>query len=358
MSKMKPWDLGDDESVFRDPPKEKIREYKQKEHNKRQKTIAKIVGENLAAYVCLLAVVLLVGFIWTDIKLFTSISKFVGDAFVTVVLYILVDFCASYIGTKSGKVDDEYLKVHKEYIDLREEVRKTGIAMMEVFCDWQVDVEFEFYIRKRCKAIDINYKEYIKKYRSKTLAELKSEFPVDKAAKIFALNQAKRIELTPDILLTDGKVRSERGGVPISGEEYVEKHTTGWQHIALTALFAIITAVPVFELAKEVSLAMVIYTIFKVAFMFYRMYRGYNRGTKGYNTIEPKHLQVKIKYLNLYLEFINKKIYLTLTDEYGKHIEKGDFDGTKDGTDEQADLKGNREDQSRGKLYDGATASV
>ena len=50
--------------------------------------------------------------------------------------------------------------------------------------------------------------------------------------------------------------------------------------------------------------------------MLYRMYSGYARGAKGYNAIEPKHLQDKIKYLGLYLEFLEKKIYLTLKDKY------------------------------------------
>ena len=139
---------------------------------------------------------------------------------------------------------------------------------------------------------------------------------VAKAANIFALNQVKHIELTPDILLTDGKVRNERGGVSICGEEYVEQHTIGWKHILVTAFFAIVAAIPVINLIREFSVAMLIYTIFKIALMLYRMYSGYARGAKGYNAIEPKHLQDKIKYLGLYLEFLEKKIYLTLKDKY------------------------------------------
>ena len=50
--------------------------------------------------------------------------------------------------------------------------------------------------------------------------------------------------------------------------------------------------------------------------MLYRMYRGWSRGAKGYNTVEPKHLQDKIKYLYLYLEFLDKKIYKELGDRY------------------------------------------
>ena len=56
--------------------------------------------------------------------------------------------------------------------------------------------------------------------------------------------------------------------------------------------------------------------IFKITLMLYRMYQGYSRGAKGFNSVEPKHLQAKIKYLYLYLEFLDKKIYLELADKY------------------------------------------
>ena len=86
---------------------------------------------------------------------------------------------------------------------------------------------------------------------------------------------------------------------------------------------------------------MVIYTIFKIALMAYRMYRGYSRGAKGYNTVEPKHLQDKIKYLYLYLEFLDKRIYETLGDKYNVAIyEKAvDYSGERV---ENCDLTGER----------------
>ena len=74
----------------------------------------------------------------------------------------------------------------------------------------------------------------------------------------------------------------------------------------------------------------VIYTVFKLAMMSYRMYRGYMRGAKGFNTVEPKHLQAKIKYLYLYLEFLQKKIYLSLAGKYNIYAE-----GANDGEDQR-----------------------
>ena len=118
------------------------------------------------------------------------------------------------------------------------------------------------------------------------------------------------------MLMTDGRVRNERGNVPESGEEYVDKHTTGAGHIIKTALFAIAAALPAIELVREFSVGMLIYTMFKIALMLYRMFSGFSEGAKAFNSVEPKHLQIKIKYLYLYVEFIEKKIYLELADRY------------------------------------------
>lgn len=315
----KPWDL--DDEVFHEPDAEEMKIRRHKERNKKQKGMMKVVGENLAAYACVMIIILLVGMIWTDIGVFIDVTSFISDALLTVMLFILADVCMAQIGTRGGKYDDEYIKLHEEYLTLRDTVRGMGLALMDVFCDWQIDVEYEFYMRKQCKLLKIDYQDYSEKYSKMTLEELKGALRVDLAAKVFALNQVKPIELNCDILMTDGKVRGERGGVPEGGEAFVERHTIGVGHILTTAVFGIIAAVPVFTLTQDISVGRIIYTIFKLAMMCYRMYSGYNRSAKGYNTIEPKHLQAKIRYLHLYVEFLQKKIYLSLQEKYNIHSE-------------------------------------
>lgn len=332
-----------DDDIFRDLSRDERRTERQKEHNDRQKRIAKVVGENFATFGLFAVMVLMIGSIWTEFGIFTDWQKFLSEALVTIVLYILADFYAASLGTLGGKLDDDYVKNHEEYLTLRQTVRNAGVVLMDMFCDWQIDVEYEYYIRRRCKALKIDYKEYVEKYSKMSLEELSDMFthkgeekpkfkitrPIstgiavykyakqsDDAKNIFYLRSIQHIELTPELLLTDGRVRNKRGGVSMSGEEYVEKHTVGAKHIFATALFAIIAAIPVVKLAQEFTLAMLIYTIFKIALMLYRMYAGYSRGAKGYNSIDPLRLQSQMHYLNLYMEFLNKKIYLSLKDKY------------------------------------------
>ena len=328
------FDLEKKDEISRD----EYREFKQREHNRKQKHLAKTIGENFATYSLVAIIALMIGSIWSEVGIFSNWRKFIGDALVTVVLYILADVCASYIGTQGGKLDDDYIKNHTEYLDIRERVRRKGIALMNVFCDWQIDLEYEFYQRKKCKEAKIDYNEYMKNYHGKTLEELQVMFPIEKvkgqsaktkifgavqnaktstrAAKIFMLNRIEHIELTPDILLTDGMVRNRRGDVGMSGEEYVEKHTIGKGHIVITALIAIIAAVPAFTLAQEFTVGAIIYTVFKIALLLFRMYAGFNRGAKAFNSVEPKSLQDKIKYLYLYLEFVENRTFEKLMDKY------------------------------------------
>lgn len=295
------WSL--DEKVTKDD----LKNDKKKDFNERQKSIAKIIGENLAAYVCVLIFLLLIGFIWTDFGINLSLMPFLSDSLVSILLFVLADICMAQIGARVGKLDSEYIKVHGEYISLRKTVIDAGITLMDAFCDWQIDVEYEGYVKKQCKALEIDYADYRDKYLGKNLSELKALLPVSKVAAVYALTQSKRIELTPDMLLSDGRVRSVRGGLGMSGEEYVEKHTIGPIHLFVTALFAILAAIPVFELTNDPSIGRIIYTVFKLAVMSYRMFIGYSRGARGYNSVELKYLQAKMRYLHLYLEYLKDK---------------------------------------------------
>ena len=302
---MKPWELGDD-SVFREPSKSEINEIKQKDFNNKQKYFVKLIGDNLASYACVLIVILLIGFIWTDIGISLSWTEFLVDSLISVVLFIVAEYLTSKLGTNGGRLDNTYIKIHKEFLALRQTVIDAGISLMERFCESQIDVEYESYIRKKCKAYKIDYNEYVEKYSKMTLTELQKLFNKSGALAIVTLNQTARIELTPDMLLTDGKVRGERGGIPVSGEEYIEKHTTGVLHILLTAITGVLAAMPSFAFTDDFSPGRVIFTIFKLSMLLFRMYSGYSRGARAFNTVEPRHLQVKIKYLNLYLEFLDE----------------------------------------------------
>jgi hypothetical protein len=295
------WNIDDNIS------KDELKKDRQKDITRRQKAMAKMIGENLASFACVAILIILVSFIWTDIGIFVNLTSFLTDAALTIVLYVLADLCMTRSGTAGGKLSDEYVNLHREYLTLRETVRQAGLSMMESFCAYQIELEYEIRMRKLCKRYKVDYDEFTRVYANLRTGDLKGMLSKGEFAKVVALRQIDRIELSTDILMTDGKVQDECGGVPISGEEYAEKHSTGMGHIFMTAAFAIVAAVPVFTLTQDVSMGRVIYTIFKVSMMLYRMYCGYMRGVKAFGTIERIHLQAKIKYLYLYLEYLAKE---------------------------------------------------
>ena len=337
--------------AFREPSKAEMREERDREYNQKMKSTMRFIGENMATCTIVLATTLLVGSVFGDIGVNLFSEYMLMDFVLTFAVFLLVEYMASKSGARCGKTYDEYVTLHKLYLNMREEIYKRGIALMDMFCDWQVDVEYEYYIRRRCKKLKIDYKEYVDKYSKMSLEELSDMFThkgeekpkfslrhpirtaiaihnytkVSELAKdIVALKAIKPIELTPEILLTDGKPRRTRGGVGISGEEHLERKTTGAGHIVVTIFMTLLTVLPVF-VAKGWSWTLIFAAAMKLVGVFMRYYRGYSSGAQAFNTVEVKHIQDKVQYFHLYNEFLNKRLYIDLEGRYGdlpKEIKK------------------------------------
>ncbi len=330
-------------NTYREPTKAEVRAEKDREYNSRMKNTMRFIGENMATCAIVLATTLLVTSVFGDVGVNLFSAYTVMDFVLTLCVFLLVEYMASKSGARCGKTYDEYKSLHKLYLDMREAIYKRGIALMEIFCLWQIDVEYESYMRRRCKKLKIDYKEYCEKYSRMSLEELSDMFthkgevrpsftfksPIrsaiavyryakvsDTAKNVFYLRSIQHIELTPEILLTDGKPRRSRGGVGISGEEHLEKQTTGFGHIVATVFMTLVTVAPMF-IAKGWSWTLLFAAAMKLVGVFMRYYRGYSSGASAFNTVEVKHLQDKIQYFHLYNEYLDKKIYLEFNDKYG-----------------------------------------
>ena len=108
-----------------------------------------------------------------------------------------------------------------------------------------------------------------------------------------------------------------RGDVPRSADDYLQDK----RNLILTILACIFTGLLTISIAvtltTDISLARVIYTVFKLTILLYRMAKGYARGAKAYNTIEVRRFKAICNYLRQYIKFIEDKIYLKLGDKYG-----------------------------------------
>lgn len=291
--------------TFREPSREEYKALQQQEFNRKQKMLKKSIGENMASIGCILVVILFVGYIWTDMKIDVFSERMLCDALVSVVSFILVEDLMSRNGIKCGKLYDEYIKIHAAYVELRERVISAGVTLLEKFCDDTVDAEYDAYLTRKCKSLHMTREEYEEMSRL-TKKELK-RYPKWKRVAVGVLNQIKPIELTPDVLLTDGTgEKNEHRGISIGAQEYVKRSTRGWFNLTLTVVTCAFSASIAFFANAGASWGLVMYTLLKLALLCYRMCKGFSAGSRAYNTFEVKHLQDKMTYMHLYLEYLSK----------------------------------------------------
>lgn len=287
----------------------------QKQYNVTQKKIASIIGRNLTLFVCMLIPLLMVGFIWTEFGAIIFQKRMIIDGLVTVSLFICGETMMIRLGTEGGKLDSDYASAKSDFEQTVTKVMETGSMLLGVFCDWQIDLELEQAVHHRLKMLRMTPKMWddIKNLRPD---ELESRFGKKRAKKMIEILNLQPIELNEAILLYNGEYEA-RGGIPESGDAYIRKkrHIIG---TVIACLFTgLLTVTVVFTLTSDITLARVIYTVFKLTMLLFRMAKGYDRGARAYNTVEVRQYRAKTNYLKQYIKFIEDKIYLNLGDKYG-----------------------------------------
>lgn len=287
----------------------------QKKFNKSQKRAANIIGKNLTLFVCMLLPLLLVGFIWVDLGAILFSTKILGDGAITVCLFIVGEIMMTRLGTDGGKLDESYCSAKSEFESILRKVQDVGTLLLGIFCDWQIDVEMEQAIHYRLRLLRMTPKQF-EEAKDLNKKELRKKYGKEKGRKLMAIINLEPIELNEAMLLFNGE-HTARGGVPESGESYLNRKS----HIISTAIgsiFASLLTVSIaMTLTSDLSIARVIYTVFKLTMLLFRMASGYSRGAKAYNTYEVRQLKAKSNYLHQYKKFVEDKMYLKLGDKYG-----------------------------------------
>lgn len=288
----------------------------QKDYNITSKNFVHVIGTNITLFVCLMLPILLIGFIWTDFGTPTIDLKLVSDGIVTVALLVIGEIMMMRIGATGGKLDSEYVSARKDFDELVISVNKIGTMFMSVFCEWQIDVEMENATATRLRYLRFTRSDW-EKVKDLPYHELAKRYGVKKARKIIELNQLEPVDLNEATLMFNNNDALSRGGVPMSGEEYIFKKTHSVKMI-LSALFAgLLTVSVAITLTSDISFSRVMYTAFKLIVLLYRMAEGYDVGARAYNTVEVKQLKAKNTYLRQYERFVKDKTYLKFGDKYG-----------------------------------------
>lgn len=287
----------------------------QKRYNVRSKGLAMIIGKNLTLFLCMLVPFLLIGFIWTDFGPVAIGPKLLSDGILTVSLFVVGEVMMTKLGADGGKLDAEYIKSKGEYDGLVVKVGEVGALLMGIFCDWQIDLEMEQAINARLRILRMTPQMWAE-VKDLPTPELERRYGKTKAKKLIEIRNLKPIELNEAILLYDGD-RTMRGGVPVSAEEYLKSKSHFIKTLIACVFTGLLTVTVAVTLTTDITFARVIYTVFKLVMLIFRMAKGYDRGAKAYNTVDVKQYRARSNYLRAYVKFVTDKIYLKLGDKYG-----------------------------------------
>jgi hypothetical protein len=287
----------------------------QRKYNVSSKTFAYILGKNLTLFICMLIPLLMISFIWTEFGDIVFEQKLLSDGIITVLLFAVGETMMMKLGSDGGKLDAEYIEAKSEFDTLVAKVGEVGTMLMGVFCDWQIDVELAQAVKYRLRALkltpqmwdnikDLPFEEWVKKHGKK------------KAKKFKEINELEPIELNEAILLYNGASLS-RGGVPVSGEEYLHSKSNVFSMVAMCVFTGLLTVSVVFTLTSDITIARVIYTVFKLVMLLFRMAKGYSKGAMAYNTVEVRQYKARSNYLRQYVTFVTDKTYLKIGEKYG-----------------------------------------
>ena len=296
--------------------KDRLTEF-QTRYNSTTKSLAHMLGTNIALYICVLLPILLIGFMWTDFGVPEIGIKYFSDGVITVALIIIGEMMMSNVGADGGRLDPEYLAAKKNFTVLVDKVNELGTMFLAVFCEWQIDVEMNQAITTRLRAQRFTRKDW-ETLKDMPYKELEEKYGKKRAKSIMALHDLKPMELNEAILLYDSTEDvMKRGGVPISGAGYLRKKTRSVSTL-LSAVFAgLLTVSIAITVTSDITFARVMYTAFKVIVLLFRMAKGYEIGAKAFNTVEVRLLEAKCNYLRQYIRFVDEKTYLKLGDRYG-----------------------------------------
>jgi hypothetical protein len=296
-------------------PRDKFSDFQSK-YNKTTKGIAHLLGTNMALFICLLLPIFLIGTVWTDFGAPQFTLKFVSEGIVTVALFIVGESLMMRVGADGGKLDPEYTTARDELAALIDKVNNVGTMLMAIFCEWQTDLELKQATESRLRRLKMTPEE-LESAKQMTREQIIKKYGKQQAFRMFEYYKLEPIELNETVLLYDDAFDKSRGGVPIGGDGFLKKKMLSWQMMLSCAFTGLVTVSVVMTLTSDASFSRVMYTIFKLIILLFRMALGYNTGAKAYNTVEARQLKAKSHYLREYLRFLDEKTYLKIGDKYG-----------------------------------------
>ena len=295
---------------------EKMQE-KQKLRNDRSKYWASVIGQNLSLAVCFMIPVFLIAVIWTETTLPTLGASLATETFLTAAIFVFAEWSAMNVGEPSGRLDDAYLAIQKTFETRRAQIKARGTLRMGVFCEWQIDEELVEARKTLCRRYKIDYSRYKSELHTMPYEQIVEKYGRSRAKQIKEIRSLEPIELSPELILGERR-DGLRGGISISAEDYIEKQKYGWMNLIKSILTIILTVGIGFAFSPGVSFGKIVYTVYRLIAVLIRMKTGFDKGAKAYNTVEVKHRESQVFYMDKYDEFLDTPgLYEAAVEKYG-----------------------------------------
>lgn len=128
--------------------------------------------------------------------------------------------CCTDGGIKNGFSTDVYKNSIKRFSELRDRIESTMLSRMSDFCTHYIDEELRKTRMQYLSVVCIPYDEYLEKYVKLGKAEIDALTDITSAQKkaIKKANNARRIKLTPEMIMTQGKTLHTRSVLAASPE--------------------------------------------------------------------------------------------------------------------------------------------
>ncbi len=263
-------------------------------------------ARNLMSYLCMVAPIAVVGAVWFDMQPVVAMRKIYGGL-PLVLIFVMAEMAMMDLGRDAGKKDKELIDIHGEFKILREMVVTAGTEEIQVFLDEEIAKELESERKRACRVIKLDYAVYLSECAGKSKKELMSKFKSRiLGAKIYAINMIKPIMLTEDMVLVDAPVTHERRGIGLTGDEYCARKRGITSTVWSTASVFLLTGVALGPM-RQFSWSMVIYTVWALFILGYRMARGYKDGVVAFAEVQVKNYKDRMRVMERYLEWVGER---------------------------------------------------
>lgn len=289
-------------------------EYTPKAFDNTLKSGFKTVMSNIGTVLAIMCISLLITIFLFDVGIedidmitLDTVSGFVVDAIITVVLYICMQNSMILNGEKNGRLDDEFILARENAAAKRDAAKKKGAPRMGEFCSAWAARELIDVINRRLTKIPLRYDEWTKYFAGKGRREINrmpKKFKVSteeggerkilltkkKKAILTIINSLEERVFTPEMLMYDDTSFAWRRA-PLMPSPEDKIRASRRSNYLPTIIFAVMTAFLVFKFSASPTWSTAIYCLFKLFGLIWRGGAGYSIGFLAYSVHGVKYYQ-------------------------------------------------------------------